>query len=117
MRAAAVTTTETLDLEPIQRPDDLLLPFVQAYKPREAWHVGPEMEKFGVFEATRTPIKYGGRHSVTSILDELVKAHGWKAEREHEGAPVIALVRGGASVTLEPGGQLELSGEQSRNIH
>jgi glutamate--cysteine ligase len=117
MRAAAVTTTETPDLEPIRRRDDLLLPFVQAYKPREAWRIGPEMEKFGLFEATRTPIPYTGRFSVTAILDELVKTHGWTAEREHAGAPVIALLRDGASVTLEPGGQLELSGRQSRNIH
>jgi glutamate--cysteine ligase len=117
MRAAALTTTETRDLEPIRRRDDLLLPFVLAYKSREAWRIGPEMEKFGLFEATRTPVPYAGERSVTTILDELVKAHGWAPEGEHEGAPVIALLRGGASVTLEPGGQLELSGEQSRNIH
>src|SRR5580658_3190205 len=117
MRAAALTTTETPDLEPIRRRDDLLLPFVQAYKSRDAWRIGPEMEKFGVFEATRAPIPYTGRFSVTAILDELVNAHGWTPEREHEGAPVIALLRDGASVTLEPGGQLELSGRQSRTIH
>ena len=117
MRAAALTTTEPRDLEPITRRDDLLLPFVEACKPREAWRIGPEMEKFGVFEATRAPIPYAGDRSVTTVLDELVKAHGWTPEREHDGAPVIALMRGGASVTLEPGGQLELSGEQSCNIH
>jgi glutamate--cysteine ligase len=117
MRAAAVTTTEPNDLEPIRRRDDLLLPFVQAYKPREAWRIGPEMEKFGVFEATRAPVPYIGDRSVTTVLNELVHVHGWAPERELEDGPVIALLRGGASVTLEPGGQLELSGEQSRNIH
>ncbi len=117
MRAAAVTTTEPNDLEPIGRRDDLLLPFVQAYKPREAWRIGPEMEKFGVFETTRAPVPYIGDRSVTTVLNELVHVHGWTAERETEDGPVIALLRGGASVTLEPGGQLELSGEQSRNIH
>jgi len=117
MRATAVTTTETRDLEPIRRHDDLLLPFVQAYKPREAWRIGPEMEKFGLFEATRAPVPYAGDRSITKILDGLVTAHGWVPEREHQGAPVIALLRGGASVTLEPGGQLELSGQQSRSIH
>jgi glutamate--cysteine ligase len=117
MRAAAVTTTETRDLEPIRRRDDLLLPFVQAYKPREAWRIGPEMEKFGVFETTGAPIPYAGDRSVTTILRELVKSCRWTPEREHEGGPVIALARGGASVTLEPGAQLELSGEQSKDIH
>jgi glutamate--cysteine ligase len=117
MRAAAVTTTETRDLEPIRRRDDLLLPFTRAYKPRDAWRIGPEMEKFGIFEATRAPVPYAGDRSVTTILEGLMKAHGWVPEREHEGAPVIALLRGGASVTLEPGAQLELSGVQSRNVH
>jgi|HubBroStandDraft_6_1064221.scaffolds.fasta_scaffold155919_1 glutamate--cysteine ligase len=117
MRAAAVTTTEPNDLEPIRRRDDLLLPFVQAYKPREAWRIGPEMEKFGVFETTHAPVPYIGDRSVTTVLNELVHVHGWAPERELEDGPVIALLRGGASVTLEPGGQLELSGEQSRNIH
>jgi len=117
MRAAAVTTTETRDLEPIRRRDDLLLPFVQACKPREAWRIGPEMEKFGVFEATRDPVPYAGERSISTVFEDLVKTHGWTPEREHEGGPVIALGRGGASITLEPGAQLELSGVQSKNIH
>jgi glutamate--cysteine ligase len=54
---------------------------------------------------------------VLRVLQELVSSHGWTAEAEHEGAPVIALVRSGGSVTLEPGGQLELSGAQAENVH
>src|SRR5689334_6569870 len=97
---AAVTTTENSDLEPIRRRDDLLLPFVEACKPRSAWRIGPEAEKAGVFETTRLPIPYHGERSVLAVLQELVKKQGWQVEREHEGAPVIALARRGASVTL-----------------
>jgi glutamate--cysteine ligase len=112
-----VTTTEHRDLEPIRRRDDLVLPLVEACKPRPEWRVGPEMEKFGIFEATRTPIPYEGDRSVLRILQELANVHGWTPEREHEGGPIVALTRGDASVTLEPGGQLELSGGKSESIH
>jgi len=114
-RAAAVPTTESL--EPIRRRDDLLLPFVQACKPREQWRIGPEMEKFGVFEENGLPIPYSGPRSVLRVLEHLASTHGWAAEREVKDGPIIALVRAGASVTLEPGGQLELSGAQSENVH
>jgi glutamate--cysteine ligase len=115
--AAAVTTTATRDLEPIRDRDDLLLPFVEACKPPSAWRIGPEVEKAGVFTATREPIPYLGPRSIVRILRELCEKHGWEPEREHEGAPIIALARGGAQVTLEPGGQLELSGAQSETAH
>jgi len=114
---AAVTTTETLDLEPIRGREDLLIPFLRACKPREQWHIGPEMEKFGLIERKGMPLPYGGDPSITRVLMDLAEKHAWMAQREHEGGPVIALQRGGASVTLEPGAQLELSGAQATNIH
>jgi len=112
-----LTTTETRDLVPIRSRDHLLQPFHEACKPPSAWHIGPEVEKAGIFDATRAPIPYEGERSVVSILQMLQAKHGWTADREHDGGPVIALLRDGASVTLEPGGQLELSGAQSKNVH
>lgn len=112
-----MTTTETRDLIPIKSSEQLLLPLLEAFKPPSAWHIGPEVEKAGVFSDTYQPIPYEGARSVLSILQMLEARHGWKADCEHEGGPVIALLRGGASVTLEPGGQLELSGAQAKNVH
>jgi glutamate--cysteine ligase len=43
--------------------------------------------------------------------------HGWKAEAEFEGGPILALLKDGASITLEPGSQFELSGAQFDNVH
>jgi glutamate--cysteine ligase len=117
MPAAAVTTTEPYDLEPIRRRDELLSPFLQACKAPSDWRIGPEMEKFGVFEVTGAPVPYAGDRSIARILDGLAARFRWEPEREVEEGPVIALARGGASVTLEPGGQLELSGQQSRTLH
>ncbi len=112
-----MTTTEPHDLEPIRRRDDLLTPFTTAFKPVDRFRIGPEMEKFGLVEASRTPVRYNGDRGVLWIMEQLAEQHGWEPEREHDGGPVIALQRGGASVTLEPGGQLELSGAQAHDIH
>ncbi|MBZ0121929.1 MAG: glutamate--cysteine ligase, partial [Sandaracinaceae bacterium] len=48
---------------------------------------------------------------------ELIERHGWTADREHARGELIALRRGEASITLEPGGQLELSGAPVETIH
>jgi len=117
MRAAAVTTNEPRDQQPIRRRDDLLEPFTSACKPPDQWRIGPELEKFGLVAATRTPLPYPGERGVVGILEELSDRFGWAAEREVPGGPIVALMRGGASITLEPGGQVELSGAQSENIH
>ena len=74
-RAAAVTTTENHDLEPIRSRDDLLRPFVDACKPRDAWRLGPEVEKAGVFEATLAPVPYEGERSVLSVFEMLASRH------------------------------------------
>jgi glutamate--cysteine ligase len=108
----------TIDLpEPIRRREDLVVPFVEACKPRSEWRIGPEMEKFGLLEEGRRPLPYLGERSVLRVLESLAQDHGWVPEREHEGGPIIALMRGGASITLEPGAQLELSGDKAENIH
>jgi glutamate--cysteine ligase len=112
-----VTTTDIRDLATIKSRHDLLKPFHEACKPSSEWHIGPEVEKAGVFADTRLPIPYEGDRSVLSILEMLEAKHGWTIEREHDGGPTIALLRNGASVTLEPGGQLELSGAQSKTLH
>jgi len=97
--------------------DQLLVPFHEAMKPVEKHRIGAEAEKFGVDAATGAPLPYEGERSVLSVLDALIDRHGWHAERETPGGPLIALLRAGASVTLEPGGQLELSGATLETIH
>jgi glutamate--cysteine ligase len=101
---------------PIQREEDLLLIFRESEKPKAKWLVGAEMEKFGVFDATGEPLPYDGERSVLRVMHAL-EALGWAAQREHEGGPIIALLQNSASVTLEPGSQLELSGAPYDSIH
>jgi glutamate--cysteine ligase len=96
--------------------DDLFRPFHEAIKPPARFRIGAEAEKFGVIAATGAALPYEGERGVTGILAALEK-QGWKPSSEVEGGPVVALLRDGASVTLEPGGQLELSGAPLDDVH
>jgi len=84
-------------------------------KPAERWRVGTEHEKIGLQLRDKSPVPYGGEHGIGVMLERIAVEDGW--ERVHEGANVIALLKDGASITLEPGGQLELSGAPLRTIH
>lgn len=97
--------------------DDLLFPFHESIKPEERFRIGAEAEKFGVDATTGAPLPYEGERSVLTVLNALVERHGWKPEHEKPGGPLISLLRTGGSITLEPGGQLELSGAPFENIH
>ena len=96
--------------------DDLFLPFHDAIKPRDRWRIGAEAEKFGVAMPGVTAVPYEGERSVTAVL-RAFEQRGWKPVSEVEGGPAIALLRDGASITLEPGGQLELSGAPLDDVH
>jgi len=100
----------------LQNNDDLLELFVAAEKPRSEFRIGTEAEKFAVDSESGAPLEYDGARGVTRIFAALLK-RGWRAERETQDGPVIALLRGKASITLEPGSQFELSGAAVSNIH
>ncbi len=97
--------------------DDLLAPFLSAFTPESHWRVGTEAEKFGILSDSLAPLPYEGERSVRAVLALLERQFGWFPMREYEDGPVIALERGGASVSLEPGGQVELSGAPFASIH
>jgi glutamate--cysteine ligase len=97
--------------------DELEQIFHESEKPRSQHRIGAEAEKFGVFAETLTPLPYEGPRSVLAIFDRLRARHGWSPVSEAEGSPVIALERGSASITLEPGCQLELSGAPWGDVH
>ncbi|WP_371226319.1 glutamate--cysteine ligase [Roseovarius sp. 2305UL8-3] len=84
-------------------------------KPRDEWRIGTEHEKFGYCKDTLKPIPYEGERSVLAVLTGLRDAHGWAPVEE--AGKLIGLEKDGANVSLEPGGQLELSGAPLENIH
>jgi glutamate--cysteine ligase len=87
--------------------DELVAHFHAAGKPRSSWRVGAEHEKLGVLVESGAAPTYEGPRGIAALLARLA-GRGWQPVEE--GGHVIALTRRGASVTLEPGGQTELSG-------
>ncbi len=83
-------------------------------KPKNDWRIGTEHEKFGFNLQTLEPLPYEGPSGIKAMLEGLQR-FGW--EPQMEGDNVIALTMRGYSVSLEPGGQLELSGEALENLH
>ena len=93
---------------PIESFDQLAAYMEAGCKPKADWRIGAEHEKFGWLTDTRQPLPYAGPRSISAIFDGLVTRYGWQPVREGEN--VIGLTRDGANVSLEPGGQFELSG-------
>lgn len=87
-------------------------------KPSYDWRIGTEHEKFGYRLADLQPLDYAGADGIEAMLNGLTR-FGWQGVYEQD--KIIALSRdrasGGGSVTLEPGGQLELSGAPVETIH
>jgi len=82
-------------------------------KPRDRWVIGTEHEKFGWLAAENRHPPYGGPNGIGQLLLAF-EAEGWEAKRE--GVAIIALSKDKASLTLEPGGQFELSGAPLRSL-
>ena len=83
-------------------------------KPREDWRVGTEHEKFAYDATDFRPLAYDAPNGIRTILDELQR-FGWKPLKEGENT--IGLKKDNQHVSLEPGGQVELSGAPLRTLH
>ena len=99
----------------IRSKEELLQYFHRGSKPRERWRVGTEYEKVAVNARDGSAIPFSGPAGVETILKRLADRFGY--EPEDEEGRVLALKEAAASITVEPGGQIELSGEQCDNIH
>jgi glutamate--cysteine ligase len=100
---------------PIENHAQLAQYLADGSKPKEDWRIGTEHEKFGYNKDTLLPLPYEGACSIRTMLEGLRDGHGWAPVEE--GGKLIGLVKDGANVSLEPGGQLELSGAPVETIH
>jgi glutamate--cysteine ligase len=100
---------------PIERPEQLTEYLLSGCKPREDWRIGTEHEKFGYRLSDHAPLPYDGPCSIRAMLEGLRDRYGWQEVKE--GDTLIGLQLNGANVSLEPGGQLELSGAPLETIH
>ena len=100
---------------PIESFDQLAEFMESGSKPKDQWRIGTEHEKFGWLTDTRKPLPYDGERSISALFAGLEARFGWEPVRE--GGNVIGLTRNGANISLEPGGQFELSGAAFASLH
>jgi glutamate--cysteine ligase len=107
-------------ISPVVESRDELVAYLEAgSKPKSDWRIGTEHEKFGFYRQGHGPIPYEGERGIRVLLETLQDRFGWDPVTEE--GNIIALRRKdcpkGGAITLEPGGQLELSGAPLENVH
>ncbi|HSD91816.1 MAG TPA: glutamate--cysteine ligase [Methyloceanibacter sp.] len=105
---------------PIISSRDELVAYLEAgSKPESDWRIGTEHEKFGFYRRNHAPVPYQGERGIRALLETLHDRFGWDLVTEN--GNVIALSRQdcpkGGAISLEPGGQLELSGAPLETVH
>jgi glutamate--cysteine ligase len=100
--------------EPITDKRQLVDYLAAGSKPPEAWRIGTEHEKFVFRRSDLRRVPYDGPDGIAALLDGLTR-FGWTPVLE-AGKP-IALSQGQCSISLEPGGQFELSGAPLETVH
>jgi glutamate--cysteine ligase len=105
---------------PIIESRDELVAYLEAgSKPKSEWRIGTEHEKFPYYRGSNAPVPYAGDRGIAALLDALHNRFGWDPVTEN--GNIIALRRKdcpkGGAISLEPGGQLELSGAPLMTVH
>src|ERR1700674_570992 len=108
---------DQVDLTPIERRHKLFDWIAQGVKPKSQFRIGTEHEKFAFTLEGHRPVPYEGNRGIRALLEGMQLLLGWGPITE--GPNIIGLfdVTGGGAITLEPGGQFELSGAQVETVH
>ena len=108
---------DTTDFRPIEGVDELVDHLAEGNKPRDKWRIGTEHEKFPFYVDGNAPVPYGGERGIRAILEGMQSKLGW--DPIIDDGRIIGLVEptGQGAISLEPGGQFELSGAPLETIH
>ena len=103
----------------VRSKDELVAWIAAGEKPKADWRIGTEHEKFVFYTKTHEPVPYGGDRGIRALMEAMVACCRWVPIME--GDNIIALRRPegeiGGTISLEPGGQFELSGAPLANLH
>jgi glutamate--cysteine ligase len=105
------------DATPIGARDELVAWIAEGEKPREAWRLGTEHEKVPFYRSSHAPVPYEGETGIRALLDGLSAETGWDPILDRNNIIGLYDAGGGGAISLEPGGQFELSGAPLATIH
>ena len=108
---------DTTDFRPIEGKDELVSWIAAGCKPKDEWRIGTEHEKFPFYVDGNAPVPYGGERGIKALLEGMQRVLGW--EPIIDAGHIIGLVEptGQGAISLEPGGQFELSGAPVETLH
>jgi glutamate--cysteine ligase len=104
----------TRESPPVRGVEDLVAWFSARERPRADWKVGLEHEKLGLVAGTLDPLPYEGERGVAALLRGFAR---FGYEPFEEDGRIIAAQKTGLTVSIEPGGQIELSGRPFADVH
>ncbi len=107
---------DTTDLTPVENRHQLVEWLEKGYKPRDEWRIGTEHEKFGFYANDYSPVPYEGENGIRALLEGMRRALGWEPIIDEGRIIGLADPDGKGAISLEPGGQFELSGAPLSNI-
>ena len=110
-----MNSKKQLAKKPIENKSNLIEYLEAGCKLKKDWRVGTEHEKFGYHLLDYSPLDYEGPSGVRALLDRLTR-FGWSPIFEGDN-PIALSKPDGSYITLEPAGQIELSGAPLENIH
>ncbi|MGL4325080.1 MAG: glutamate--cysteine ligase [Beijerinckiaceae bacterium] len=105
------------DATPIESRDELVAWFAAGEKPRAQFRLGTEHEKVPFYQAGNTPVPYEGAQGIRALLDGLQARTGWEPIIEDDHPIGLFNDQVGGAISLEPGGQFELSGAPLTSVH
>src|SRR3954462_15664363 len=108
---------DVVDLTPIESRDELVAWFAEGAKPKSQWRIGTEHEKFAFTTDGNRPVPYEGQRSIRALLIGMQHLLGWEPIMDGPNIIGLADVTGGGAISLEPGGQFELSGAPVDSVH
>ncbi len=108
---------DQVDMTPIETRDELVAWFAAGIRPKSQFRLGTEHEKFAFTIERREPVPYEGARSIRALLEGMQHLLGWEPIIEDGNIIGLFDVTGGGAISLEPGGQFELSGAPVETVH
>jgi len=108
---------DQIDMRPIESRGELIAWFEAGSKPKSQFRIGTEHEKFVFTVEGHRPVPYDSRRSIRALLEGMQHLLGWQPIMEDGNIIGLFDVTAGGAISLEPGGQFELSGAPVETVH
>src|SRR5687767_13057955 len=116
-RSGSFMARDQIDMTPLQSRDELVAWLAAGVKPPSEFRIGTEHEKTPITLEGYHPVPYEGARGIGALLEGMQLLLGWEPIIEHGNIIGLFDVTGGGAISLEPGGQFELSGAPVETVH